>query len=91
VIPDIDLPGNVTVPVKRRQPVPDQAPVTAGGLPKRVRTSAAPRPPDPVESAQPVELVPTSDATSLFDDLAAFDEGRRAARDADSWEGPWQN
>lgn len=73
-------------PMVPKEPVPASEQTTAGGLPRRVRTSGGPRPVDPVE------LAPPSDPQSLFDDLAAFDEGRHAAHDArPSWEGPWQN
>jgi hypothetical protein len=59
--------------------------VTATGLPRRTRpTGWAEPPPAPTDTAP-------ADPQSVFDDLAAFDAGQRAAADAPAWEGPWEN
>jgi len=58
---------------------------TPSGLPRRTRPTGWADPPPPVPDITP------ADPQSVFDDLAAFDAGQRAAADAPAWEGPWES
>lgn len=58
---------------------------TLAGLPRRTRPTGWAEPPAPETEAAP------ADPQSVFDDLAAFDAGQRAAADAPAWEGPWES
>jgi hypothetical protein len=58
---------------------------TVSGLPKRTRPTGWAEPPAPAADTAP------ADPQSVFDDLAAFDAGQRAAADAPAWEGPWES
>jgi hypothetical protein len=78
-------PGPALPPVG---PLEDDAPpqITATGLPRRSRPTGWAEPPPPAPDTPP------ADPQSVFDDLAAFDAGQRAAADAPAaWEGPWEN
>ena len=55
------------------------------GLPRRTRSTGWAEAPAPAADATP------ADPQSVFDDLAAFDAGQRAAADAPAWEGPWES
>jgi hypothetical protein len=66
-------------------PEPSAAPSTPAGLPRRTRPTGWAEPP-PAEA----DTVP-ADPQSVFDDLAGFDAGQRAAGDAPAWEGPWES
>jgi signal transduction histidine kinase len=66
-------------------PAEPEAPATVGGLPRRTRPTGWAEPPPPPTEAPP------ADPQSIFDDLAAFDAGQRAAADVTAWEGPWEN
>lgn len=58
---------------------------TPSGLPRRTRSTGWAEPPAPEADITP------ADPESVFDDLAAFDAGQRAAADAPAWEGPWES
>lgn len=76
-------PGAALPPVGHLE---DDAPrITATGLPRRSRPTGWAEPPPPAPDTAP------ADPQSVFDDLAAFDAGQRAAADAPAWEGPWES
>ncbi len=76
-------PGAAPPPVG---PLEDEAPrITATGLPRRSRPTGWAEPPPPAPDTTP------ADPQSVFDDLAAFDAGQRAAADVPAWEGPWES
>jgi Histidine kinase-, DNA gyrase B-, and HSP90-like ATPase len=68
-------------------PFEEEAPpqTTPNGLPRRSRPTGWAEPPPPAPDTAP------ADPQSVFDDLAAFDAGQRAAADAPAWEGPWES